>query len=373
MTLPQQPYQIISSPRLGLTYVTVGGGGFFFPYVGIIDTQSGRLVRLVHTRGAASTIEVDDALGHLLVSEESISGGYATGNYSGVAMYDARTGGLLSFAPMPHPTINDDRGETAVNVQSHRLYVIQDKQIYSFDNDLDIFSTITGRLIRTIHVPVDSDLQVDAAANHLLLIVGRTLRRYDTTTGRLVDILHMGSPVLGLGIDDRHGHLYVGLSNLIVVIDNLSGAVVGHIHGPSRYLAVVGGGSRIFSLAIDTDSVNVYDTATGRLITHEQVIGYNGSPAPLGYDVILPQARLVVLDSTGQPDIHGLIALGPAHLEVLDAMTGHVLSVIPRTYASGVPSRILAVDPQRGRAFLANANGTLRVSNISCVSRAAYL
>jgi hypothetical protein len=192
----------------------------------------------------------------------------------------------------------------------------------------------------------------------------------DATTGKVLRTVAVGRNPGSMVVDAATGHLFVATQPALVMLDARSGRILRRMAGQPGALGIATQGHRLFVVHAGGNPqvrVDVYDTRTGNRVAASSLLHYTVRAGAVSFDVTLEQAKLALIYAQGQPDLHGLHAVGPDHLAVVDAGSGKLLRTLALDRASGIPSMIYAVDEQRGRAFLANTNGSVRVSNIACV------
>jgi len=258
-------------------------------------------------------------------------------------------------------------------------------------------------LLATVRLPLDPGAEVDAALDvrrqRLFLVNASVVWTIDTRTGAVVRVVHsgtvytqaMGGPAPAL--DARRGRLYVPnlVDDTLAVLDAASGRIrhILHIGHQPDEVAVDARTGRVFVSSTADWTLTTLDARTGRPVSTQPFaagdlpgqlvvdpVGGRGVAAGYGGQVTLFDTR------TGRPLrgavsdhghlIEGLTVDAPARrvlglvenvpaVVLLDARTVAPLRVVP----VGQDPTALALDPQTGRAFVADgSDGVVSVLDV---------
>jgi YVTN family beta-propeller protein len=180
--------------------------------VGVLDAQTGTVIRTVAVGKHPGCIAIDDVTGHVFVGNE---------DSHSVSMLDARTGNVLRSIPVGYPL------GLAVDARAGRVFVAADQSIRLLDAN-------TGAVLRTLNVgggpegvAVDSRTSrafVTSTGNHVSTLIhwlghgqlswlGEWSDEYttvlDTRTGAIVQTIRAGGHTRDVAVDARAGHAFV--------------------------------------------------------------------------------------------------------------------------------------------------------------------
>jgi len=245
----------------------------------------------------------------------------------------------------------------AVDARIHRAFVVNCNSA-----TVSILDTGTGALLRTVVLSQGvGDVAVDGSTQRLVVLGSTTtgvglVQILDARTGTALHTTHVGPDPLGLGIDERAGHVFVlsfspgSLVREVTVLDLQSGAVVRTVPVGlnAQTLAVDAPAGHVFvpgSTPSVTGVVHVLDARTGRVL---RIVPVGRSPQAIAIDV---RARRVFVAN-----------LNSRSVSVLDARSGALL----HTINAGNYAVAIAADSMTKRVFLANygVNGADRTVSV---------
>jgi hypothetical protein len=356
---------------LGLTYI-IRLDRYHDPtsLLSIVDTATGKVLHTVDTGAVIETLIVDGSRRHVIVLQGSLGG-----DVSRVSLLDAESGALLHVTHLSAPFGSPHSDDALVlNRTAGRLFLG-----LQFGSGvaplLYVFDTSTGALLRTMALKgiYFLDMAGDTQTHRVFATYGDLfhgfLSMFDATTGALLRTMSTGDTLGDLTLDEPSGHVFVTLDRIILMLDAGSGTVLATLPVPDvgLTLALAQRASRLFVFTGE-HTAQVRDTRMGALVAQVEVITHPNDPnAFIIGDGVFERAGLVFIFSSGGRDKQGDAVIGPAHLQVFEAASGRLVQTITLGRASGVYSGILGHDDRRGRAFLQNADGTLRLVDITCL------
>lgn len=211
------------------------------------------------------------------------------------------------------------------------------------DNSVSMLDSTTGRLLRT--VPVGSNPQsiaVDDQAERVFVANSNyghpgTVTMLDARSGNVVSTILVGVLPRIVATDSRSGRVVVMGKpyTTVLTLDARSGSIVRTSDLPTApppvALAIVQKTKRAF-IVCSGGTIDIIDMSDGKLVSTTRVL-----PFPQAVAVDEHSGHLLVADARGS-------------VSVLDGGTGRLLSTVP----VGHNPVALAVDPSTGHLFVAN-------------------
>lgn len=383
-TIPLGPHLtgIAVDERTGRAFVGASDASGMTGRVDMFDTVTGAAVHAVALIAGPAGMVVDERRDHIFVAG-------STNGAEGITMLDARDGrAVRTIVVSSYPT------GLAVDERRGRLFVatpdLDSCPRYALSmpcSKVDVYDTADGHLLRMfiVHASVMA-LAVDEWADRLIVVgdVARVgvMSVLDATSGRLIGRMHTVAqvgylPGRALAVDERDGRAFVLGGNApaysagnLYVVDTHTGALL-HSYAtaslPTDVTVDAGAGRAFVALLgpvrrgsanngsivpIGHGSVAMLDARAGRIV---RTVATGVASFAVTVD---PRDRRVLVANVGTLDYSGSGALdGAGSVTILDERTGEVL----RTAPAGVFPAQVAIDARRGRAFVVNVGGTVRV------------
>jgi len=342
--LTQGATAVVLDGRIGHGFIVTAplNGANSMGRVSMIDTRTGRLLRVVGVRWNPIAVVVDRGTGRVFV---------ANNGDSSVSMLDAATGRILRTIPLSNAP-----QAVAMDEQHHRAFVTWSDT--PTKGGVGVIDTRTGQLVRVVAIPYSPGaLAADAYSGRAVAIgaahgTGR-VSIIDASTDHPLHILTLNQTPRAVAVSAHtHRALVVGQRRdglgEVSLVDVLSGRPVGATMIGRSPAAVTVDDTTGHALIVDPSDrrVSVVDVAVGRVLGSSPI-------GPGAASVVVDTRRAhAVVTSAGPSDAMGRF-IGRGSVSIIDARDGHVLRTFPM---NGNPLGA-AIDEGTGRAFVALYGG----------------
>ncbi len=206
-------------PRTHRAFVLQGNAAA----IGVVDTESGRLLRLVKVGALPLDVAVDSSIGRA----------YVANNGAGtVSVLDARTGTVLQTI-----TVGMNPARLAVDERTHRVFIVQGRgdvasftSSATFSSGTTVLDSRTGAVRRRLAVggtPLENigshlgrSVAVDSRRGRVFVLnpvwsdagghaMGGSVSVLDASDGRLRETIEVGMAPVDLGVDETSARLFV--------------------------------------------------------------------------------------------------------------------------------------------------------------------